>query len=276
MGGLAGAAGTGGTGTGGSGLLEGGPIVGFDSTCLTIAGTDGSVITDPVVVHRACDEPQPWHRDAEGRLLAGLKNAALESSSEAGDPGEVVRVSAPIVPAATTQQWDLTGVHLLANFSLCIDVFGEIFSDGTPVQIYPCRTGAAQEWTITPVGQIRHGDYCLDVPNGDMTDGTPLQIFKCYADPPDKQRFALVHGRIQPRNSGKCVSIAGGLTPYPAPLEIQTCAMTGDLVYAQAFALQGPIMNRGLCLDVSTPSIVGPVALKPCTGTAEQTWVWYF
>ena len=282
FGGNAGAT-TGGAGTGGVGgtapVIPTGALVGADGSCLAIAETTNGAVTDATAVHRACaDDPaQIWSFDDEAHLHAAVEAAFLDVNGAPGDTGEIVRVAPAVAPAAAEQQWAFDGVHVVNDAGWCIDVpYGDFF-DYAHVQIYVCHAADAQSWSVTPLGQIRHGAYCMDLPGSNTDDGTRIQVYTCYDDPPDNQRFVLEQGRLKPRNSGKCIGVAGDPTINQTPLEVESCDSTGPNALGQSFSLLGPIMNRGLCLDLGTPDAVAdPVALQPCAGTPEQTWAWFF
>jgi hypothetical protein len=291
---VAGAAGTGlggngGAAAGGAGMSAaggaghvtlGGAIAATDGSCLAIAQTTGVVVNDPTVVHGDCEDgpAQSWAFDEQAHLHAAVDDAFLEVNGAAWTSGKIVRVAAPVAPAADHQQWAFDGVQLVNLGGLCVDVpFGSFFN-GATVQVFTCGHDDSQTWSVTALGQIRHGSSCLDLPGESMTPGTRIQIFACYDDPPDNQRFVLEHGRLEPRGSGNCVGLAGDPTGVGTSLEVQTCDTSELSPVGQSFWLVGPIMNRGQCLDSGPPNAGwgDPVALEPCAGTPQQTWTWAF
>jgi len=248
---------------------------------LAIAGTENGTVSDPTAVHDVCsyDTGQLWAFDEDAHLHAlGVGDGFLEVHGDPEDSGNIVRVAAPIAPAADNQQWSFDAVHLSNLAGLCIDVpFGN-FVDGAAVQLFTCHDGDAQSFSVTTLGQIQHGSYCMDLPGGLTEDGTRLQMYTCQGNAPDNQSFVLEQGQLRPRNSGKCVGVAGDPTMDHVALEVQSCDSSGSNGFGQSFWLYGPIMNRGLCLDIGTPHTgsADPVALEACAGTPEQTWSWHF
>ncbi len=279
-GGSGGIAGSGGVAGNGGVVIPVGAIVGVDGSCLGIAQTTGGAISDSRAVHRTCvDDPaESWSRDADLHLRAQLVDAYLTVDDDLTEFGASVSVGAAASPVTANQQWTFDGVQLKNEGGLCVDVANGDYDNAPPLQVYHCNLGDNQAWTVTEFGQIEHDGYCFDIPHGVMDDGTPVEVFPCYTDPADNERFVFEHGRIELRNSVKCIGVAGDPTVENTLLEVESCEASGALALGQSFYITGPIMNQGQCLDIGTAGddMGGSVALKPCNGAAEQVWSWLF
>lgn len=70
--------------------------------------------------------------------------------------------------------------------TICLDVTGAHYANGTAVLEWPCNGGSNQKWnfvsvgsdyyTLSPVGNTK---YCLDVTAFGTANGTPIQIYGC-------------------------------------------------------------------------------------------------
>jgi alpha-galactosidase len=100
------------------------------------------------------------------------------------------------------QKWTISQTGELRSSdrpNLCLDVRGDIFRHGTPVETWPCngqnnqkwyieaaQSGSAQFGVIRPVGHTR---LCLDAHGAATVDGTSLQLWYCNSQ--ENQHWAL-------------------------------------------------------------------------------------
>ncbi len=91
---------------------------------------------------------------------------------------------------------------IAANQTLCLDVFGAKYANGTVVDPWPCNGQSNQRWnftathdnfyTISPVGEPAGCHYCLDVFGNKIVEKTPIQLYTCNGGP--NQQWTLVSG----------------------------------------------------------------------------------
>lgn len=268
----AGAAGTSSAGAGGAPGIPPGALVDTSGDCLRASEQPGAALA----LARCADDPAEHWSMLEGDCFSPEAGSCLDGPS---DESAGFGLSAPVTPAPPAQQWVFDGVYLLHESGLCLDTPNGDYEDHTLLELWQCHLGTPQSFTINGLGQIRHGSFCLDLPYGDTSDGNPLQLFTCDDDGlPDNQRFALTGGRLEPRNSGKCIGIAGGVATNGAGLEVQPCAPFTGRDPLQSFRVRGPVQNQGQCLSIA--NVAAPLQslldLEPCTGAVNQLWDWYF
>ncbi|MFG2951871.1 polymorphic toxin type 27 domain-containing protein [Streptomyces adustus] len=96
----------------------------------------------------------------------------------------------------------------------CLDVAGGGKTNGTPVQIYTCNSGAAQKWQL--LGSYDGGytlvnpnsGKCLEVLNGAGADGTKIQIRDCGSSKAQQWAFDIRSaGPLRNAASGKCLHL---------------------------------------------------------------------
>ena len=106
----------------------------------------------------------------------------------------------------------------------CLDVWGNVKENNTPVQIYDCVSGAEnQQWKyFTSDGTIRSkaSGRCLDV-WGDVKDnGTKVEIYDCVPGAPNQRWVFNSNGSICSWSSGRCLDVKDYSTSNNATIQI--------------------------------------------------------
>ncbi|KAF4573643.1 hypothetical protein EYR36_008161 [Pleurotus pulmonarius] len=108
---------------------------------------------------------------------------------------------------------DAHPIHPIANRNKCLDVRGNVQSNGTAVQIFDCNGSAAQSWLISPGStkvQLANTNFCLDAgPNPE--NGIGMKIFECFDNLPAQQWFLTDNNRIALENQGLCLDLTDGI-----------------------------------------------------------------
>ncbi|WP_020122612.1 RICIN domain-containing protein [Streptomyces canus] len=96
----------------------------------------------------------------------------------------------------------------------CLDVAGGAKTNGTPVQVYTCNSGASQKWQRWAsydggyTLQNPNSGKCLEVLNGSTTDGTKIQIRDCGTAKAQQWKFDVRSaGPLVNAASGKCLHL---------------------------------------------------------------------
>ncbi len=90
------------------------------------------------------------------------------------------------------QQWVISASGELKNASnsaLCLDVTGNHFAAGVPVETWSCNGQDNQKWSIEAdraggpqfgaISPIGHSSLCLDVKGGSTANGAVLELWPC-------------------------------------------------------------------------------------------------
>ncbi|MEW5351702.1 ricin-type beta-trefoil lectin domain protein [Streptomyces sp. 16-176A] len=99
----------------------------------------------------------------------------------------------------------------------CLDVAGGAKTNGTPVQIYTCNSGAAQKWQLwgSENGGYRlmnpnAGTKCLDVAGSSGAEGAKIQIRDCASTKTQFWAFDVRSpGALRNTVTGKCLHLPG-------------------------------------------------------------------
>lgn len=73
---------------------------------------------------------------------------------------------------------------------VCLDITGIRYTDGTPIELWPCNNGLNQKWNFTPASGVGgnvyytitsagQSNYCLDVTAFGNSNGTPIELWSC-------------------------------------------------------------------------------------------------
>ncbi|MEU8468414.1 RICIN domain-containing protein [Streptomyces sp. NPDC029006] len=96
----------------------------------------------------------------------------------------------------------------------CLDIQGAGTTNGTPVQIYTCNSGAAQKWELYGYYDggysLRNSNSgkCLEVLNGNSAEGTKIQIRQCSDAKAQQWKFDVRSaGELRNAATGKCVHL---------------------------------------------------------------------
>lgn len=211
--------------------------------------------------------------------LRGFALSAEEDLELKGGP----MVEAPLNSSLSSSHdgW-VYQIVLRQSPALCIDLYGEDETNGTPIQIWECNGHESQLWffdsgsyTISWAGD---SNKCLDA--GDMQDGTNIYLWDC--NDLDQQHFgfddqtgALYLSSTSASDATKCLDLAGGTTDPGTLLQVWSCS--GD--WNQLFDILSGITIRTLqdykmCLDLPGADTTNGNALWlwECNGAESQYW----
>ena len=161
---------------------------------------------------------------------------------------------------------------------------------GQPLALKPCADVPEQKWTFEENGTLKSDSgLCADILNFRKDPGTTVIAWDCTAT--DNQKFFATNVKLSttqqaavaPKTaalvttgqpiiasyfvSGRCLAIAGG----KSELEYDNCDRQPNQAFHFKGGVSGAIVQGDLCL---TSVVRGePLALKPCTNTPEQDWV---
>ncbi|KAF4573626.1 Ricin B lectin domain-containing protein [Pleurotus pulmonarius] len=102
--------------------------------------------------------------------------------------------------------------HPIASRSKCLDVQGDVQSNGTPVQIFDCNGSPAQTWVIKPGPtkvQLAGTNFCLDA-GSSPGNGVGMKIWQCFDNLPAQQWFLTDDSRIALEDQGLCLDLTNG------------------------------------------------------------------
>jgi len=108
----------------------------------------------------------------------------------------------------------------------CLDVLGDVSTNGTRIDLYGCNGGENQMWTLEN-GQLESLGKCLDVVNGGTTDGTAVQLWECNGNPQQKWTYQA-NGTLLNPNSKKCLNVPGFASSNGTKLIIWDCETSGN------------------------------------------------
>jgi GH25 family lysozyme M1 (1,4-beta-N-acetylmuramidase) len=154
----------------------------------------------------------------------------------------------------------------------CLHDAGNAAANGTAVNIWHCRSGAAQQWTAVKDDTVRIHGKCLAVYQSGTAGGTPVVLHSCNGSDAQQWR-AGTDGRLVNPASGKCLADPAGSTRNGKQAQIRSC--TGHA--SQKWTLPaGPVTSQlpRKCLDDSKNGTASgtPVDLQTCNGGSAQAW----
>ncbi len=130
---------------GGGGTGHTGPIVGYGSKCVDVAGASSANSTQVQLYTCNGTAAQTWTVGTDGTIRALGKCLDVASASTANG----AKVQLYDCNGTGAQQWTATNGQLVNPVSgKCLDATGPSSADGTPLQIWTCGTGANQKWTL--------------------------------------------------------------------------------------------------------------------------------
>jgi hypothetical protein len=107
----------------------------------------------------------------------------------------------------------------------CLDVLGDVSTNGAPIDLYECNAGGNQLWTLES-GHLEAFGKCLDVVNGGTTDGTAVQLWECNGNP--QQVWTYANGMLKNPHSNKCLNVPGFDSSNGTKLIIWDCETSGN------------------------------------------------
>jgi endoglucanase len=121
----------------------------------------------------------------------------------------------------------------------CVDIAGNPGTDGTPVQLWDCWSGAAnQKWARTGSTLVNpQTGKCLDVAGGSTANGAQVRLWSCNGT--GAQNWQVnANGTITNPQSGKCLDAVGQGTANGTGLQIYDCYGGGGTQANQVWALR--------------------------------------
>jgi hypothetical protein len=143
-----------------------------------------------------------------------------------------VVVAAAMAALAPSAHAAITASPLVNPLSgKCLDVTGNVSTNGTQVEIWTCNGGANQAWTSTSANELRVTiggvTKCLDASGGNTANGTRLIIWTCSGGA--NQKWTLnSNSTITGTQSGKCIDIYNNQTTNGTYVELWTCKTAGN------------------------------------------------
>jgi hypothetical protein len=143
-----------------------------------------------------------------------------------------VVVAAAMVALAPSAHAAITASPLVNPLSgKCLDVTGNVNTNGTQVEIWTCNGGANQAWTSTSANELRVTiggvTKCLDASGGNTANGTRLVIWTCSGGA-DQKWTLNSNSTITGTQSGKCIDIYNNQTTNGTYVELWTCKTAGN------------------------------------------------
>ncbi|EEF30196.1 ricin-agglutinin family protein [Ricinus communis] len=166
-------------------------------------------------------------------------------------------------------------VRIAGRNGLCVDVRGEEFYDGNPIQLWPCKSNTDwnQLWTLRKDGTIRSNGKCLTIYKS--SPGKHVMIYNCTTATVGATRWQIWDNRtiINPI-SGLVLAATSGNSGTTLTVQTNIYAVSQGWLPSnntQPFVTSIVGLND-LCLQANT----GKVWLDECTSEkAEQQWALY-
>jgi hypothetical protein len=140
-------------------------------------------------------------------------------------------IAATVVLAPDAHAAITAGTLVNSASGKCLDVTGNVNTDGTQVELWTCNGGNSQQWTSTTANQLQVSiggvTKCLDATGAGTANGTKLIIWSCHGG--DNQRWNLNSGNtITGAQSGRCVDVYDNGTADGAATELWDCKTAGN------------------------------------------------
>ncbi len=103
---------------------------------------------------------------------------------------------------------------------LCLANQNALNTEGNPIVVNTCTSGAGQQWSTYSDGTLRVQGGCLDVVSAGTTSGTNVDWYPCNGTPAQNWTHQA-NGELVNPSSGLCLTDPGGNTG--ARLDIETC-----------------------------------------------------
>jgi hypothetical protein len=188
------------------------------------------------------------------------------------------------------QKWIQWSNNTLSNDGMCLDITGNSWWWGAPLELYVCNGQANQVWreylNANYAGGIQNPrtGYCMDDPNWNEDPGTQLQDWWCHGE--SAQYWVLPYASGQAGTSptvtdfgpvdsglvGECMDAYGssdGASPGQV-VAINNC--DGNLAQDWTVWSDGTVRAWNLCMDTSGSGSGAKVELEDCDGAASQVW----
>jgi len=144
-----------------------------------------------------------------------------------------------------------------ASGTKCLDDTSGITTNGEKMQLYSCNSGNAnQQWVVSGSAiQLQGTGKCLDNTGGVVTDGNVAQIWDCTGG--SNQKWQVVDGSTVTTTT-TTTSSTTTTTPPSGPTP------TGHVIH--------PGKSASTCLTAASNANNAAVVVKPCDGSASQSW----
>ncbi|EEF28162.1 Agglutinin precursor [Ricinus communis] len=166
-------------------------------------------------------------------------------------------------------------VRIVGRNGLCVDVTGEEFFDGNPIQLWPCKSNTDwnQLWTLRKDSTIRSNGKCLTISKS--SPGQQVVIYNCSTATVGATRWQIWDNRtiINP-TSGLVLAATSGNSGTKLTVQTNIYAVSqGWLPTNNTQPFVTTIVGLyGMCLQANS----GKVWLEDCTSEkAEQQWALY-
>ncbi|UWE13865.1 arabinofuranosidase catalytic domain-containing protein [Actinacidiphila bryophytorum] len=160
-------------------------------------------------------------------LLATLLAAAVGMSAPAS------AATAPVVSAASGR---------------CLDVKGNVDTQGTALDIWDCNGQSGQAFEFTSAGELRtlNGTRCADANAQGTTPGTQVIIWSCNGQA-NQQWRQNSDGSVTGVQSGLCLDVTGASTANGALVELWTCNGQSNQKWTTSTTTTPPPSGSGPC-----------------------------
>ncbi|MBB5873446.1 RHS repeat-associated protein [Allocatelliglobosispora scoriae] len=132
----------------------------------------------------------------------------------------------PTVPTVPSGSPSIALGSLISGSGRCMDVVGNVSTNGARVQLYDCLGTGNQQWTLmsdktlrTTIGGVTK---CLDAYFSGTTNGTELVIWDCHSGI-NQQWYLMGNGNIINANGGRCIDATYGGTANGTLLWLWDC-----------------------------------------------------
>ncbi|MEU3644719.1 ricin-type beta-trefoil lectin domain protein [Lentzea sp. NPDC034063] len=222
-----------------------------DAVLLSVAGTEASAATYPVVNSRATGITasagglavatfEYTNADRVARQTTLQVNGGQIPTTLALPPTPQGTVSAIVSLAKGTNSLTLSGTGVTAvevrelpgtagtevigsQSGRCADINGNTITNGTQAQLWDCNGGEQQTFTLTTRKElVVYGNKCLDAWDHGTTNGTKVAIYECTGG--TNQQWNLnADGTITGVQSGLCLDAYNAATANGTKLVLWTC-----------------------------------------------------
>jgi hypothetical protein len=138
---------------------------------------------------------------------------------------------ASFIAVAVTAVWVVqpasaaTGTPLVSVASgRCLDVTGNVNTNGTDLDIWDCNGQANQQFEFTAAGELRtfNSTRCVDADGGGTATGTKAIIWTCNGQA--NQKWTLrADGSVRGSQSGLCLDVSSAATANGTKILLWTC-----------------------------------------------------
>jgi len=125
-----------------------------------------------------------WSPVESGQRETAPTGAITGVGGKCMDVGDIAGAFIQIAPCNTdapTQRWTVGTDGTIRALGKCLHVRNGGTTDGTEIQLQPCKSTPAQEWRPDRKGALKNPNSgrCLEAPTLNASDGTRLVLWKC-------------------------------------------------------------------------------------------------